>query len=150
LAVAISAFALVGAVNAQSQIAGEDGIAASPKVRAQLNERKARLQTTTVAVPSMACPKCKDAWVAQLDTNSKGSGARTLMGQTTKLVAQHLCSGCATTITVAGQGKAKHDVAAHKCDSCGSANLACCGTAKGSETTTKGMEKESVEIAPIK
>ena len=144
----LALLAFASPTQAQYKATGDDGITASPKVRAQLDERKARLNTgaTTAA---MACPKCQDTWVAQADTNSKGLGARTLMGQTTKLVAQHLCPGCATAITVAGQGKAKYDVATHKCDSCGAANLACCGTAKGSDTATKGMEKK-IEVAPLK
>ena len=97
----------------------------------------------------MACAKCKDAWVAHTDTSSKGAGARTLMGQTTKSVVQHLCGACGTEWTAAGDGKAKLAVATHKCSSCGAENLACCSAKGASDVATKGMG-EKFQVAPIK
>src|SRR5258708_36595634 len=41
-ATALALFASAGQIKAQSQAVGDDGIAASPKVRQMLNERKAR------------------------------------------------------------------------------------------------------------
>jgi predicted RNA-binding Zn-ribbon protein involved in translation (DUF1610 family) len=148
LAVSISVFALVGTANAQSQLGGDSGIAASPKARAQLYERKASLDTAPATVAAMACPKCEDTLVAQNDTNPKGSGSRTLMGQTTKLVSQHLCPGCGVEWVIAGTGKAKQSVAAHKCTSCGAEILSCCAKSIGT-VATKGMEN-TIQIAPLK
>lgn len=149
-AILIATFIAVVPANAQYRPTGDDGITASPKVRAQLNERRATATPVAATTATMACPKCKDTWVAQADTNSKGLGARTLMGKTTKLVAQHLCAGCSTDLATAGAGKAKHTVATHKCSGCGAENLACC-SAKGANAAvaTKGMEKQ-VQIAPLK
>lgn len=145
----IAAFTAVAPANAQYKPTGDDGITASPKVRAMLDERRARTTPVSATVPSMACPKCKDTWVAQADTNSKGLGARTLMGNTTKLVAQHLCGGCGVDWAIVGTGKAKHAVATHKCSSCGSENLACCSTKGSSDVATKGMGQK-FQIAPVK
>jgi hypothetical protein len=144
------ALALVASsAQAQYKPTGDDGITASPKVRQQLDERRARTTPVAAVVPSMACPKCKDTWVVQADKNSKGLGARTLMGKTTKLVAQHLCGGCGVDWAIAGTGKAKHAVAAHKCSGCGSENLACCSTKAAGEVATKGMGQR-FEVAPLK
>lgn len=149
-AILIATVISVVPANAQYNPTGDDGITASPKVRAQLNERKAKATPVAATEISMACAKCKDTWVAQADTNSKGLGARTLMGQTTRFVSQHLCVGCSTDLAAAGTGKAKHTVATHKCSSCGAENLACCSAkAAGAAVATKGMEKQ-VEIAPLK
>jgi hypothetical protein len=150
LALAAILIASVGAAasaNAQYKFTG-DGIAASPKLRQQINERIARSTPAVAPVPTMACAKCKDTWMAQKD-NSKGLGARTLMGQTTKLVPTHLCAGCGTDWSVAGTGKGSHAVATHKCSSCGSENFACCSGKSTGNLATKGMGT-SVEVAPLK
>ena len=143
----IATFVAVAPANAQYRPTGDDGITASPKVRAMLDARKASTTPVAAPVPAMACPKCKDTWVAQPDTNAKG--AKILMGQTTKLVAQHLCAGCSTDLVTAGAGKAKHTVATHKCSGCGAENLACCSTKGAGAVATKGMDKK-IEIAPLK
>ena len=147
--VLITAFMAAAPANAQYKPTGDDGITASPRLRAQLDERKTTTTAVSATAPSMACAKCKDAWVAQADTSSKGSGARTLMGQTTKSVVQHLCGGCGTEWTTAGNGKAKFAVATHKCSSCGAENLACCAPKGASDVATKGMG-EKFQIAPLK
>jgi hypothetical protein len=98
---------------------GEDGITASPKVRAELNDRAARL-TTAAPAAAMACATCKDEYVKRTDWTVKGATKPTV------IVSKHLCAGCDTSTTVAGIGKAKHNVVTHKCslDKTGKAN--CC------------------------
>lgn len=92
---------------------------------------------------AMACPKCATEFVERAVVEMKATAPKT------QLVARHLCNSCETTITVLGHGKAKHDVATHKCTSCGTDTLACCSTRKGDVTATKGMEKR-FEVAPLK
>ena len=139
----LASLTLVNSANAQYKPVGEDGIAASPKLRQTLEERKARLNTAPAPVASMTCPKCKDEYTRRTDWTARGANKPTM------LVAKHLCGGCETLITKEGQGKAAHDVVIHKCTGCGSASLACCSTTPGSKTATKGMEKP-VEIAPLR
>jgi hypothetical protein len=102
---------------------------------------------SSTVIPSdakaMACAKCTTEWVERSIVATKATAP------TTELFARHLCNACETTITVEGHGKAKHDVATHKCTSCGADTLACCSTKKGDVTATKGMEKE-FEVAPLK
>lgn len=111
--------------NAQYKPTGDDGITASPRVRQQLDERKARPAVITPAAHH-ACAKCKDTWVARRITEPKGIGARTQTGNTTLLVPKHLCEGCSTSWHVAGSGKAKRLVAKHKCTDSEAKSLACC------------------------
>jgi len=79
------------------------------------------------AVPSdrtaMSCPKCKTEVLNPVDWTARGAN------KPTYLLVRHLCDGCDTTISVQGQGKAKHDVATHKCTS---GQKSCCDTTKGS------------------
>ena len=112
-AVALAALTFAGAANAQSKAAGTDGIAASPKVRQTLNERKASAAPAVAAAPAMACPKCAD--VLTTEVNRQAKGGELLAGAATRAVAKHACSACETRMTVAGEGKAKHNVATHKC-----------------------------------
>jgi len=134
--------------NAQYKPTGEDGITASPRLRAQLNERAVRPESLVAAQPAMSCPKCKDAWVTQTD-NPKGLGARTLIGAQGKLVASHLCPGCGADMTVSGTGRAKQTVASHKCSSCGVEDIACCSKKGSSTVATKGMD-QNFKVAPVK
>ena len=140
-AILIATLAAVAPANAQYRATGDDGITASPKARAQLDERRARSASAVTAETAMSCTKCQDIWVAQADTNSKGSGSRALLGQATRLVVKHKCDGCGTEWSVAGTGKTKQAVATHKCTGCGAENLACC-SGKGSA--------QKVEVAPLK
>jgi hypothetical protein len=109
----------------------------------------ARLLMRPESLPSrsdykpMACGKCKNDYVTRKDWSARGANKPNV------IVTRHLCVGCETTIATQGHGKAKHEVATHKCTSCGAETLACCATKKGSETVTKGMEKK-FEIAPLK
>ena len=92
---------------------------------------------------AMACPKCKTEWTTRAEVTTKGTTP------VTASVGKHLCDGCATTIATSGFGKAKVEVASHKCTSCGSEVASCCVTSK-SGVATKGMEKKSFEVAPVK
>src|ERR1043166_6257496 len=84
---------------------------------------------------AMSCSNCKDEFIAQKDVSARGANKPVVH------VAKHLCTGCSTTIAVAGYGKAKNDVVTHTCSACGTENLACC---TGKSTQTK------FEIAPLK
>ena len=146
---AVTVFLTTLSASAQYKPTGDDGITASPKVRAQLDERRARVTPASPTTPTMACGKCKDGWVAVGDTASKGSGARTLIGQTTRLIAKHLCDGCGAEWNVAGTGKGKQAIASHKCTACGAENLACCSGTGSGTMATKGMDQK-IQIAPVK
>ena len=75
----IALLSFAGPAQAQYRPTGDDGITASPKVRAQLVERRATVNTTPAVAASMLCPKCKDAWVNQVDPTPKG--AKVLLSQ---------------------------------------------------------------------
>jgi len=90
----------------------------------------------TPATAMMSCPKCTSEFVERSIVATKATAPKV------QLVARHLCNSCETTISVEGHGKAKHDVATHKCSSCGADSLACCTGKKGTET--------KFEVAPMK
>ena len=140
---AVASLVFAGQVNAQYKTTGEDGIAASPKVRAFLTQKRA--SDAHVQMTSMTCPKCKDGFVSAADKDPKGLAARALMSAPSKLTARHLCDGCGVDWNVIGAGKAKQAVATHSCDGCGTGDLACCSRAVAS----KGMGQK-VDIAPLK
>ena len=98
--------------SAQYKPVGDDGIAASPKVRQMLNERNAST-APPLASPAMACPKCAD--VLTTVGNPHAKAGQVLAGTATQKVIRHTCTACQTTMTVVGQGKARHTVATHKC-----------------------------------
>ena len=98
---------------AQYRPVGDDGIAASPKVRQMLYERKAAATPAVAVVPAMACPKCAD--VLTTEVNRQAKGGQVLAGTATQKVAKHTCTACETRLTVVAEGKAKHTVASHKC-----------------------------------
>jgi hypothetical protein len=64
--------AIPGPANAQYKPVGKDGIAASPRVRQQLDERKARVEKTSATLPSQGCTKCKHP----SDPQSGGAGPK--------------------------------------------------------------------------
>jgi hypothetical protein len=107
-----------------------DGIAASPKVCAQLNERFAKNTTRPTLAATMACPKCQDTPIARADTNPKASGSKSLRRPSADWVPKHLCERCGADWMLVGTGKAKLAVAAHTCGGCGTSSLACCSTDK--------------------
>jgi hypothetical protein len=104
---------LAGALTAQEKFTGKGG--------AKLLLTPTSTQSVAVTQP-MSCPKCKDQWVARKDASARGAIKPSV------LVAQHLCGGCQTTLTVAGQGKAAHQMAAHICPASTPATLACCSS----------------------
>ena len=112
-AVALVALAFITTASAQYKAVGADGIAASPKVRQMLNERKASTAHALAVAPAMACPKCAD--VLTTEVNPQAKGGEVLTGAATKKVAKHTCTACETKLTVVGEGKARHTVATHKC-----------------------------------
>jgi hypothetical protein len=113
VAATFAALALTTAANAQYKPAGDDGIAASPKVRQMLNERKASAAPVVVVEPAMPCPKCADVFTTEVNRQAKGG--QFLAGTATQKVAKHTCTACQVTWTTMGEGKAKHAVATHKC-----------------------------------
>lgn len=143
--IALSLFA--GSAQAQYKAVGDDGIAASPRLRQQLDEYKRNHSPdrTPAEIPQMACAKCKGKVTSRIDYSARGANKPVIR------VVMHLCEGCGTDWAVVGHGKAKQSVATHKCTSCGAENLACCNTTKGSTVATKGMEKaKDFNIAPLK
>jgi hypothetical protein len=120
---AIAVLALASAANAQYKPVGDDGIAASPKVRQMLNESKASTAIATAAVPAMICPKCADVRVAEINRQARGAE---LLAGATKIVTRHTCAGCEVKWTVVGEGKGKHSVPTHKCTADVPNNLVCC------------------------
>ena len=151
LAVTLIAGITIGSsANAQYKATGADGITASPKYRQQLDERRAQQAIKPPIVATMACEKCRDQLVSVPNREPKGSGARALIGNTTVPVAKHLCEACSVDWKVAGTGKARSSVAVHRCDQCGSANLACCAkTGALNKLSTQGMEK-ATNTVPVK
>ena len=125
-ATAIAAFAFVGII-ANAQYNAGDGIAASPKLRQALNERAASVSIATSKVSAMACPKCKDITVTEVNRQAKA--AETMTGAANKLVNKHTCAACETTSAVVGTGKAKQTVATHTCTAAVAKNLTCCAAA---------------------
>ena len=120
---AIGAMALIGAANAQTKSQADDGIAASPKVRQALTEKKASANLAVAPVPAMSCPKCADVLTSEPKRQTKG--AEVLVGvKSTQM--KHTCAGCEIQWTVAGEGKAKHSVAIHKCSADVPNNKTCC------------------------
>ena len=124
VATAIAVLAFTSAAKAQYKPAVDDGIAASPRVRQMLNERKALPAQTTTEKTSMTCPKCGDVLKTEVDRHAKG--AQVLAGKGTKVVASHSCTGCEVTWKVVGEGKAKQSVATHKCTAEVAKNAPCC------------------------
>ncbi len=138
----IALLTLASSAKAQYKTTSEDGIAASPKVRAQLADRGATLKTVSTTMAAMACPKCTDEYVARKDASARGANKPVIT------VAHHLCADCDTIVGVTGVGKAKHDVVTHKCTGSGIADLACCATKAAGAPASNGLEKKS-EIAPV-
>ena len=101
------------------------GITASPRLRQMLNERPASVGIAAVAAPAMTCPKCADVRTVKVSPQVKGS--EIMMG-VKQVSYRHACVGCDTKLNVVGEGKAKHQVATHKCTAEAPNNLACCAS----------------------
>ena len=136
--VAIALFSLAGLAQAQFKPVGDDGIAASPKVRSMM--MKPITSPADVAglkdgdMVAMACPKCKTVTVTYVNTE-KGHI------KTATTVPADMCPGCEQKFTVVGEGKGKHNVVTHVCKKCGSTDAFCCVMKKDGEPT-KGMEQK--------
>ena len=126
LALATAAtFAL--AADAQYKTVGDDGIAASPKVRQALNANAASATVATAKAAAMACPKCNDISVTEPNTQAKGG--QILLGAATKTVAKHTCGACDSKMEVVGTGKATRTIATHTCTAAAAKTMICCGSA---------------------
>jgi hypothetical protein len=111
MATLLAGLALVVQTNAQSQLAGNDGIAASPKVRAQIDERKAQFNIAAAAATALhKCANCTDTLVSVVDKGTKGPN------HLITKASRHNCAACDTKIVSAGTGKAAKDVAIHRCN----------------------------------
>lgn len=135
--VAMTAISVTQAM-AQYRAVGDDGIAASPKVRSMM--MKPITTRADVAglkdgdMVAMACPKCKTIMVTYVNME-KGHI------KTTTTVPSDMCPGCEQKFTVVGEGKGKHDVVTHVCKKCGSTDAFCCVLKKEGQPT-KGMEQK--------
>jgi uncharacterized protein YbaR (Trm112 family) len=132
----IALFSFASPAQAQNKAVGDDGIAASPKVRSMM--MKPITSPADVAalkdgdMVAMACPKCKTIMVTHVNTE-KGHI------KTATTVPEDVCPGCEQKFTVVGEGKGKHSVVTHVCKQCGSTDAFCCVMKKDGEPT-KGME----------
>jgi hypothetical protein len=136
--VGIALLSLSSPALAQDKAAGDDGIAASPKVRQMLSEIKTRAQAESLKPGdsiAMVCTKCKSVMVHNV-TTEKGHIKVMTVGE------KHLCPGCNSMITVVGTGKGIHNEVKHTCEKCGDDSIFCCASKPGSGST-KGMEKET-------
>lgn len=100
-----------------------DGIAASPKVRQTLNEKKLPANPAAAPVSAMSCPQCAEVLTSQVNRQAKG--AEVLVGAKSTQI-KHTCSGCEVNWTVVGEGKARHAVATHSCSADVPNNKTCC------------------------
>jgi hypothetical protein len=125
VATAIAALALISPASGQNKSASDDGIAASPKVRQALNEKKASAPTMTTETPAMTCPMCADVLTSQPKPQAKG--AEILVGARSNVI-KHTCAGCEVNWTVVGEGKTRHSVATHRCTANVPNNHACCAS----------------------
>src|SRR5690348_1385520 len=106
----IALLSFVGTTQAQYKATGDDGITAAPKVRQLLDERRAAAAVAAAADhKEMACPKCKDKITGRVDYTARGA-TRPVVQVTT-----HLCDGCGVERIVAGVGKTRTEIVAHKC-----------------------------------
>jgi len=134
----IALLSFASPAQAQYKPVGDDGIAASPKVRSML--MKPISSPTDVAglkagdMVAMACPKCKTIMVTHINTE-KGHI------KTATTVPEDVCPGCEQKFTVVGEGKGKHNVVTHVCKKCGSTDAFCCVMKKDGEST-KGTEQK--------
>jgi uncharacterized protein YbaR (Trm112 family) len=134
----ITLFSFASLAQTQYKAVGDDGIAASPKVRSMMMKLitspadVANLQDGDMV--AMACPKCKTVMVTYVKTD-KGHI------KTATTLAVDVCPGCEQKFTVVGEGKGKHNVITHVCKKCGSTDAFCCVMRKDS-AATEGMTQK--------
>lgn len=138
-AVAIALAIFGSAVNTKAQEAGTAKGGGTKLL--QLSGGSVMPKAAPTESKAMSCSKCVNDIIHVRDTDSRG-GARALMAGSplTKSVARHGCADCRTEWSIVGHGKAKVDVAAHKC------SVTTDGLA-GCNTSTKAKK---FEVAPIK
>jgi hypothetical protein len=131
----IALFSFASLAQTQYKTAGDDGIAASPKVRSMM--MKPITSPADVAglkdgdMVAMACPKCKTVTVTHVNTEKGHINTATT-------APEDMCPGCGQKFTVVGEGKDKHSVVTHVCKKCGSTDAFCCVMRKDS-AGTEGM-----------
>jgi uncharacterized protein YbaR (Trm112 family) len=134
----IALLSFASPAQAQYKPVGDDGIAASPKVRSMMMKpitspaNAAGLKDGDMV--AMACPKCKTIMVTHINTE-KGHI------KTATTVPEDVCPGCEQKFTVVGEGKDRHNVVTHVCKKCGSTDAFCCVMKKDGEST-KGTEQK--------
>jgi hypothetical protein len=133
-------------VVASLALAGAGLLSAPASARAQQKEAEKLMPskplTTVAAVQpakagdriAMCCPSCKDTSATVVEKSFKGANQDEV-----KTVKTHLCSACETKRISQGHGKMASEVVVHTCTACGSKDLSCCATQKGSGPTP-GME----------
>ena len=82
----------------------------------------------------MSCPKCQDTFATVVTKPMKGMKADEM-----KTMVKHLCPTCSTSIQTEGVGKNAVNKLVHTCNTCGSADVACC-LMKKNGGSTPGME----------
>jgi hypothetical protein len=104
----------VGSTQAQYKAAGDDGIAASPKVRQAIDlQNKTHLHAVVPAsTAAMACSKCEDKVTTRVEATVHGPNRALVQ------VSTHQCETCGTDLKTTGTGKMKQTVATHTCGSC--------------------------------
>lgn len=134
----IALLSFASPAQAQYKPVGDDGIAASLKVRSMMMKpitspaNAAGLKDGDMV--AMACPKCKTIMVTHINTE-KGHI------KTATTVPEDVCPGCEQKFTVVGEGKDRHNVVTHVCKKCGSTDAFCCVMKKDGEST-KGTEQK--------
>ena len=122
---AVAALTFATAAYGQYKPVGDDGVTASPRLRQTLNESHTSVAATKAAAPAMTCPKCADVRITKISPQAKGG--EIMMG-VKQVSYSHACPSCGTSMTVVGEGKAKHQVATHKCTADTANNPPCCAT----------------------
>jgi hypothetical protein len=129
----IALFSFASPLQAQYKAIGDDGVAASPKVRQMLNEIKTQKEAEALKpgdTIAMVCDKCKSVMIHNVTTD-KGHVQVMTVGE------KHLCPGCNTYITVTGVGHGAKDEVKHVCERCGDKSVFCCATKPGGGSTTR-------------
>jgi hypothetical protein len=99
----VAALLLIGAATTASAHGAKGGAALlmPPTARVSTSEHNATV-----------CSKCKSEWTTRAEVTTKGT--KPVVAMVEKL----LCSGCVTKIETVGFGKAKYELATHKCTPC--------------------------------
>lgn len=87
-----------------------------------------REATATSPAPAShsSCGSCTSVMTLRVSETAKGGEVLVARGKPSKLVSQHGCNGCSTSIGVSGVGKAKTQTATHACTKQTPASVSCC------------------------